>query len=171
MPNYIDVTQEIIDDAIANCSNRCMVADAIKRAFPNAVRIRVDMQTIRWTDPVKQERYIYLTPAGAQQYIIAFDAGDEVKPFRFRLDRQGRQVIPVDQMPADVQKALHEKTAAGRRAKIKLSGNNAVAEKVGGKAPPVLGPSTSRGFGVRGLRINQGKVTINRDVDKATDEG
>jgi hypothetical protein len=71
-----------------------MVADAVKRAFPNAIRIRVDLQTIRWTDPVKQERYIYLTPAQAQQYIIAFDAGDPQPSGKtFRLTGSLRQGI------------------------------------------------------------------------------
>src|SRR5262245_29675858 len=150
MPQHINVTQEIIDGAVTNTSSRCMVADAVKKAFPRAVRIRVDMQTIRWTDPAQQKRYVYLTPARAQQYIIAFDAGDTIKPFRFRLDRQGRQIIPMVQMTPEVQKALHEKTA---RLKVKRSSGGSVVEKIGGKAPP-LGPSTTRGFGVRGLRVN-----------------
>src|SRR5262245_53549082 len=148
-----------------------MVADAIKEAFPNAIRIRVDMQTIRWTDPVRKLRYIHLTPARAQQYVINFDAGDTIKPFRFRLSRQGRQTIPMVQMPAEVQKALHEKHPR-KKAKMKMSEDGKmVVEKIGGKAPPMLGPSTVRGYGIRGLRVNQqGKVTVNRDADKAADE-
>jgi hypothetical protein len=159
MPQYVNVTQENIDRAVKNCSSRCAVADAIKDAVPKAVRIRVDMQTIRWTDPVKQVRYIYLTPARAQQYIIAFDAGDKIQPFQFRLDTNSRQVVPSNPMPAEVQQGLHE------RARLSVT-NKMVASKVGGKAPPVMGPSTTRGYGVCGLRVNQDRaVEINRDVD------
>jgi hypothetical protein len=159
MPQYIDVTQENIDRAVKNCSNRCAVADAIKDAVPKAVRIRVDLQTIRWTDPAERVRYIYLTPARAQKYIIDFDAGVEIEPFRFRLDANSRQIVESNPMPAEVQKSLHE------RARLAVS-RKMVAEKVGGKAPPVQGPTTTRGYGIRGLRVNEDRtVEISRDVD------
>jgi len=161
MSKYIEVLQEDIDRAIANCSNRCAVAEAIRRYYPTAVRMRVDLATIRFTLPEKQKRYIYLTPAKAQEYIIAFDAGEKLEPFSFRLDVQGRQTIPSQSMPAEVQLKLHERAHNGRRVNTKV-------EKIGGKAPPRLGPSTSRGFGICGLRINKDKVTVNRDVDAET---
>src|SRR5262245_55000057 len=140
----INVTQQHIDEAIANCSNRCAVADAVKEAVPHAMRIRVDLQTIRWSDPVTKERYIYLTPARVQEYIIAFDVGDPVKPFQIRLNSTSRQVIPINEMPAEVQKALHKRRKSPQ---IKPTASNPmIVEKIGGKAPPGL--STVRGYGI-----------------------
>jgi hypothetical protein len=154
----IRVTQENIDRAIQNCSSRCVVADALREAVPNAVRVRVDIQTIRWSDPQKQLRYIYLTPARIQQYIIAFDAGDPIEPFQFRLSHQGRQVIPMHKMPADVQEKLN-------KVRIQAKGDGTV-QKMGGKPPPTMGPTTTRGYGICGLRLNKDrKVTVNRDAD------
>jgi hypothetical protein len=62
-----------------------MIADAIKTAVPNAQSVSVDLSTIRWTDPVRELRYIYLTPRRAQIALIDFDAGRVPKPFDVQL--------------------------------------------------------------------------------------
>jgi hypothetical protein len=79
----IAVTQADIDRAIQSNSAKCVVAQAIARTLPDAMRIDVDTQTIRFT--MNGERYAYLTPYSVTGYVIAFDAGDEITPFRFRL--------------------------------------------------------------------------------------
>jgi hypothetical protein len=53
---------------------------------PHARFISVDLQTIRWSDPKRGVRYVFLTPAVAQQdLIIPFDQGEECKPISFRM--------------------------------------------------------------------------------------
>jgi hypothetical protein len=84
----IRVTQDDIDRAHRNDSYHCVVAQAIARAIPEATNIDVDTQTIRFT--LKGERLWYLTPYAVQGYVIAFDAGDHIEPFRFRIDSPRR---------------------------------------------------------------------------------
>jgi len=79
----IDVTAEDIAKAHVGDSYRCVVAQAIARQVPNARRIEVDVQTIRWSD--QEGRHVFLTPFTAAGYVVAFDAGDEIHPFRFQL--------------------------------------------------------------------------------------
>lgn len=83
----INVTQDSIDRAVARDSHRCMIADAIQKQVPGAKYIIVDLQSIRFSNTDKSERYIYFTPLQAQRALIAFDQGkkDELKPFKFTL--------------------------------------------------------------------------------------
>jgi hypothetical protein len=62
-----------------------MIAEAIRLAVPNAQSVAVDLVTIRWTDPVRELRYIYLTPRLAQHALIDFDSGVEPRPFDVKL--------------------------------------------------------------------------------------
>jgi hypothetical protein len=79
------VTQELIDLAMPRDSNHCMVADAVKSALPHVKAVSVDLATIRFTDPVKRQRYIYLTPIRVQKALIEFDQGVHFGEFTFRL--------------------------------------------------------------------------------------
>jgi len=83
------VTQEHIDQAKANSSAHCMVADALKDAFPQSRFVNVDIQTIRFTRPDLEKRYVFVTPANVVDKIIAFDAGDrdKLRPFKVALQR------------------------------------------------------------------------------------
>lgn len=92
MAHYeVNVTQEDIDKAFKKDSARCVVAQAIARTFPKAGRISVDIHGIRFTDGAK--RYTYLTPPLVEQYVVAFDAGETIHPFRFRLRTEQRLVV------------------------------------------------------------------------------
>jgi hypothetical protein len=84
-PSYrtITVTDADIEKAKRNDSYLCVVAQTIARTFPDAHRIDVDMQTIRFTE--RNERKAYLTPYAVQGYIAAFDAGERIAPFSFQL--------------------------------------------------------------------------------------
>lgn len=79
----IQVTQTDIDKAIVKDSSRCVVATAIARAIPDAKRISVDVQAIRFSSGGK--RHTYLTPPTVAGYVVAFDAKDPIHPFRFTL--------------------------------------------------------------------------------------
>lgn len=89
----IDVTQEVIDDSIQRDSSHCMIAEAVKRAVPDAGFVSVDLQTIRFTHKKLRRRYIFLTPRRGQVELIKFDQGIKPEPFSMQLQRG--QVIDV----------------------------------------------------------------------------
>jgi hypothetical protein len=82
----ISVTEEDIAKAHRGDSFSCVVVQAIARMVPLAHHIEVDSQTIRWTEG--DERYLWLTPLATQDYVIAFDAGEEISPFKSQLTRR-----------------------------------------------------------------------------------
>lgn len=86
----ISVTKQIIDAAIPRKSNSCMIADAIKEQIPTVKWPAVDMATIRFT--LGNFRYTYTTPNIVRNSIIAFDHGDKIKEFSFKLFGAGSQV-------------------------------------------------------------------------------
>ena len=81
----VNVTAEDIRDAEKEMSTTCMVARAIKREIVGSSHLLVDIQTIRFTMMDEGIRYVYLTPPEIQDYIVAFDAGDPIQPFTFKL--------------------------------------------------------------------------------------
>jgi len=87
----IHVTQEDIDRALRAQSARCVIATAIARSIPGATKVAVDLQALRFT--VDGERHVYFTPPGAVGYVVAFDAGDPIHPFSFRLSEAHRLPI------------------------------------------------------------------------------
>jgi hypothetical protein len=92
----IEVTPLDIEKAERNNSYQCVVAQAIARSVPDAHHILVDLRTIRFS--LSDRRLQYLTPATVSQYVVDFDAGDELGPFRFSLSRPRvtRRKVPVD---------------------------------------------------------------------------
>jgi hypothetical protein len=110
----VHVTDSDIAKAKQNDSMMCVVAQAIARTFPDARRISVDIQSIRWSDV--QGRHTYLTPYAVQGYIVAFDAGDDINPFSFSLD--SRKAIPVQRnIKTEAGTALSKARSQVRRAK------------------------------------------------------
>ncbi len=85
----ISLTEDIIQNSKQRDSSHCMIATGVRAAFPEALRVAVDIQTIRFSDPAKSLRYTYLTPRVAQEAIIDFDQGVTPEPFTFQL-RQGQ---------------------------------------------------------------------------------
>ena len=138
----IRVERRHIDGAVPENSAKCMVAEAVCASIDGALRPHVDMQTIRYTDPLGIRR-VMLTPASVQAALVRFDAGDPVEPFAFILP----DPIHVSK-PTRATKG-HTKHAAERtrtdRARV----------RVGGRPVPILGSATRRRFGIRNLRINQ----------------
>jgi hypothetical protein len=82
----ISVSKKHIENGVIKDSHHCMIADAIKERHPKAQYVLVDLQSIRWSDPDKGERYTYLTPPLAQSALLRFDQGDKaIDPFAFTL--------------------------------------------------------------------------------------
>lgn len=79
----VAVSAADIESGIPENSSVCAVAQAVARTIPEATRVKVDAQAIRFTHD--ETRYVYLTPDPVYQYIVAFDAGDPIEPFRFQI--------------------------------------------------------------------------------------
>jgi hypothetical protein len=74
----IPVKQHHIDESLLANSSHCAIAEAIKEAIPDATRVAVDLQTVRYTR--NGLRFVFLTPHVAQQsIIIPFDQGEREK--------------------------------------------------------------------------------------------
>lgn len=166
----VSVTSEMIQAAIPKDSAHCMIADAVLAAVPDAKKISVDLQTIRFTDPKKKVRYTYLTPRCAQVALVNFDQGRLVEPFDFKL--RGGQVTlagsPKTRERAgptlsEEERARKAASAAKARqhigkARLRAAGNK-VAEKIGGQTPPLQQTSDGvpftrrRAFGLRALEL------------------
>jgi hypothetical protein len=84
----ITVTDDDITKAHRNDSYGCVVVRAIARTLPDAHRIDVDTQTVRFT--LGDDRFTFLTPPMTQGYVAAFDAGDPIHPFKFTLSSPHR---------------------------------------------------------------------------------
>jgi hypothetical protein len=110
----ISVTADDIRKAEKKNSMRCVVAQAVARTIPDACRIEVDTQSIRWTDG-NGVRNVYLTPYAVQGYVIAFDAGDELEPFMFALDSRKRLPSPATKVSTDHGKKVHNATQQAKR--------------------------------------------------------
>lgn len=92
----LDVTAEIVQAATERNSAHCVIADAVKAALPDATRIAVDLQTIRFSLPTTGRRYIFLTPQAAQHVLLDFDQGIKPEPQRIRLGRPTQTVWTKD---------------------------------------------------------------------------
>jgi hypothetical protein len=162
----LEITQEIIDDAIPRDSSHCLWAEAVKAAVPDATRVSVDLQTIRFSDPKKGLRFTYLTPRAAQIAIVQWDQG--IKPEPHGVQLRAGQVTPagkkITRALSDVemkQRKTANAAAVKKNAKTRenlkkaglragTSGDAGVPERTGGKTPPI-GPGRRRSFGLRAL--------------------
>ena len=122
----IDINQDDIDRATRNNSGRCVVATAIARSIEGARKVSIDLQTIRFT--VGDERYIYLTPPAASGYVVAFDAGDTLHPFAFRLSENHRVIARNDKLTPAAKARNRTRTRAFRAVKEMESAKDAAQE-------------------------------------------
>lgn len=163
----VEVTRDIIDRAQQRDSGHCMIAEAVKAAFPHLTGVSVDLQTVRASDPSLRLRYIYLTPWSVQLALIGFDQGIPVDPFVFVL---GRATV-LRMGPAGAHGRGRDGRSDRKRGAKMPEGNKAeliirdgrvngktTPEKVGGVAPPI-GPLSNttykgkrRAFGLRLLK-------------------
>jgi hypothetical protein len=162
----VEVTNEVIRDSVQRDSSHCMIAESLKRAHPDARRVAVDLQTIRFTDPKKGLRFTYLTPRTAQVAIVKYDQGLLPDPFSFRLGN-GQVTRANTRANGRAQRQLSKKQLEQRQAATKSSVDHLAKarlrprdgqaaskdnppDRVGGKPPPVA-PGARRAFGLRGL--------------------
>ena len=156
----LEVTQEIITNAIRSDSSHCVIADALQAAVPDARRVSVDLATIRFSDPISRKRYVYLTPAAAQAVLVNFDQGINPEPFTLLLNKpvqivkQGRMRTAEDIAKRD---AEHPKMPKGRNAKVvKVDPTKGTPTVIGGRTPPHAALSSTHGrrrtFGLRTLK-------------------
>lgn len=129
----VNVTQPIIDRSEKANSDHCMIADAIRAALPDAKSVSVDLMTIRFTDPAKRQRYVYLTPRPIQLALINFDQGSHTEPFNFQLKN------PVQVVASGGKRTLPDGTKQNPSRKVqgvtKVSGGTARPTKLGGALP------------------------------------
>lgn len=130
----IQVTQAIIDRAEAKDSNHCMIADAIKAARPDVKAVSVDMSTIRFTDPVKRQRYVYLTPPRAQLALVLFDQGEHAEPFEIQM-RMPVQVVPMAERKTQPDGTI-KRTSLAKQGIAKTGSGSRRPVVLGGKLPP-----------------------------------
>jgi hypothetical protein len=128
------VTQAIIDRAEAKNSNTCMIADAIRAARPDLKAISVDMATIRFTDPVKRQRYVYLTPQRAQLALIEFDQGVATGPFDVRLVGPVQVVEITGKTPQP--DGTTKRPSEAHRGIVQVAGGTGRPVRLGGRLPP-----------------------------------
>jgi hypothetical protein len=79
----ITVTDPLIAKAKAANSHQCAIAQSVGMSVEGASHIMVDTATIRFT--VGESRFYYYTPASVQRFVLDFDGGKKVEPFRFQL--------------------------------------------------------------------------------------
>lgn len=145
----VTITPEIIARAMPANSKACMIAEAIKEAFPDAKAVSVDLQSCRFTDPARGLRYTYLTPRTAQKPLIDFDQGIEPRPFEITLKN-----AHVTRAPGIKRKEMLAKRAAGdkdplARASTRRREDGGV-ERVGGRELAQM--KVTRHFGIRAFR-------------------
>ena len=144
----IQVTAENIKDACRADSRHCMIAEAIKAQFPNVRNISVDMMNVRWSDPAKGWRYIYLTPKPAQYALINYDRGLKIEPFSFQV-RTGL-AVPMQLGTGKNRKRAHRV----RESKIlKTSDKGTIVHGVASKSVPMWPTGTD----VTGLKPGRPK--------------
>lgn len=143
----LQIPQEVIANATTGDSAHCMIADAIAAQIPDAKSITVDLQTIRWSNRKRGERYIYLTPPDAQDALVLFDQGYAVEPFSIRLARgqvtrikagSKKQVEDREARKATIaakEAAGEPLTAPEKRAKVRLERHEAQAQRPLGLGP------------------------------------
>ncbi len=157
----LEITEELIADAIPRDSSHCLWAEAVTAAYPDAQRVSVDIQTIRFTDPKRGQRYTYLTPRTAQIALVQFDQGIRPEPHSVQL-RRGQVTRMAQKTPKQLTETptparIAQRKAAAKKGRdvlakttLRVSSGTAVPDRVGGKTPPIAA-GKRRAFGLRGL--------------------
>ncbi len=169
----VSVDKKLIEESVERDSSHCMIAEAIRVAYPGAKFVSVDIQTIRFTDVDKKLRFTYLTPHRVQKSLLEFDQGKKPPQFNFML-RQPQVTISGSKStgtrtmsPAQresVQKNLVEpKKQAAKNARESLKKStlrrgratktSTTPVRTGGRTPPTTPFARIRAFGLRALEF------------------
>src|SRR6266478_3602890 len=82
----VHVDQGRIDSTVRRPELRFrMIVEAVQAALPNVTAIVVDVGSVRFTDPAKQQRYVYRTPPVCQRALSNIERGVRPRPFSFTL--------------------------------------------------------------------------------------
>jgi hypothetical protein len=127
----VTVTPELIHSAVRRDSAHSMISEAIKEADPRFNHVSSDLATVRFTDPKKRARYMFLTPPIAQQALIMFDQGKKIEPFTFIL-RRPAQVVLSGSEPNGKRASRKQRGVRPR----KPTTSHRVSTRMGGKLPP-----------------------------------
>jgi hypothetical protein len=162
----VQVTEPLIDRAEQKDSGHCMIADSIRVALPEAKSVSVDLATIRFTDPKKGQRYIYLTPPSTQRALIQFDQGIHTEPFTFRLVKAAQVVEAGRRRSSDGSTARPSEAVqgvvggSGRKQPIKLGGKlpargavSSMPSRAKTAAAAQAGPKTTKGVTPKATRM------------------
>jgi len=90
----VEITPDAHAAAVKSASGACLIADAIKRQYPNLTGISVDMATIRVTDRDAGLRFTYLTPPTAQHLLLSYDQGWPLAIDRVHV-RRAVKIVPI----------------------------------------------------------------------------
>jgi hypothetical protein len=153
----VEVTEAVIAKAVPVDSAHCMISDAIRAAHPEFKGVATDLATIRFTDPAKRQRYIYLTPLVAVEALSRFDAGDHIEPFKFSL-KAPVQVVESGGRTSTKSK-ISEGASSTRRQGVVVTSRSTVPTVLGGAPRPMGVLTDARGrirrYGRKALRWNQ----------------
>jgi len=137
-----------IETAMTKASGHCMVAQAIKRTFPDVMNVLVDFQTIRFSDKRKGVRYTYLTPANVMAILLAWDQGIKPKPFSFKLRDANISSMRMREKLRGKSKRVHK---FGKKKLAPQKRSDKPRTVIGGSPPPVLPSGKNRIFGSHNL--------------------
>jgi hypothetical protein len=118
----------------------CGIEVAVQDKFPNARHIQVDVQSIRWSIPEDDKRYLALTPKVFQRSLVSYDQG--IMPGTVKSFVRISQEIARRHVETEVFEPKRTKTIKrGRRQRDLLI--------TGGRLPPVN--RALRTFGIKAL--------------------
>jgi len=185
----IVITAEIIAQSVARHSGHCFIAEAIRAAYPHFTTVTVDLATIRFSDPEKRLRYIYLTPRIVQVAIILFDRGEPPEPFRFVLWRAAQitrnmnwnrskpsrpkssppKSSPSESSPSESSPSPNPTafpSLGPKRTQREGGGSGSIPTVIGGNPPPfglLLGRAIRRGEDSNGAYFAPGNIAKRRE--------
>ena len=114
----VTIDRETIESSVRRDSRHCMIAEALKQAMPSMTSVTVDLASIRFTDPARRLRFVYITPRPAQIALIDFDRGVMPKPFSVVLKQPGhitRNRGPDERTPSDEARQKRRRERANER--------------------------------------------------------
>jgi hypothetical protein len=99
-------------------SRFCMIAEAIRRDYPQLRNVQVDTQAIRVTDRQAREQLTFMTPLQVQVAIVQFDEGDSLEPFTATLrEPRVRQISKATKNGVEVVKTRGSKPGVTKASK------------------------------------------------------
>ena len=173
----ITITADDYETAKRSSSGSCLIADAIKRTYPELSKVTVDMTTIRVSDQKKGERYTYLTAPDAQQLLVFFDASWPLPKEELLIER-ALKIDPITASSARTQareerrRELEAKEASGDELthgeKISLTKIRKGQSRPTSRGPTALKAGTSRPVVRGGRPVLQGIKEENPNLLRGT---